>query len=103
MLLTADEAGTRDAHREALLAHDRDTVLTRSFSGRPARALVNDFTRAYDSIAPEAYPQVHFLTSPIRKAAAEQGDAENLNMWAGTGNAHCRTGSVADILDDLKP
>lgn len=103
LLLTATEAGTRDAHRRALLDHDRDTVLTRCFSGRPARALVNDFTRAYTDIAPEAYPQLHYLTSPIRSAAAENGDAENLNLWAGTGNANCREASAADILADLAP
>jgi NAD(P)H-dependent flavin oxidoreductase YrpB (nitropropane dioxygenase family) len=28
---------------------------------------------------------VHHLTSPLRRAAAAAGDAEALNLWAGTG------------------
>lgn len=103
LLLTATEAGTRDTHRRVLLDHDRETVLTRCFSGRPARALANDFTRAYSDIAPEAHPQLHYLTSPIRSTAAANDDAENLNLWAGTGHANCREASAADILADLAP
>lgn len=103
LLLTATEAGTRGTHREALLAGGRGTVLTRAFSGRPARALANDFTRAYDAVAPEAYPHVHYLTSPIRSAAAEKGDPEGLNLWAGTGYEGCREAPAADILADLVP
>lgn len=103
LLLTAGEAGTREPHRDALLAHDRETVVTRCFSGRFARALVNDFTLEYSDIAPAAYPQVHYLTSPIRKAATAAGDPENLNLWAGVGHAHCRAASTAEILADLAP
>ena len=103
LLLTADEAGTRRPHREALLARDRDTVLTRCFSGRLARALVNDFTLRYTDVAPAAYPHVHYLTSPIRAAAADAGDAEGLNLWAGVGHRSCRAASAAELLEDLAP
>ena len=103
LLLTADEAGTRRPHREALLARDRDTVLTRCFSGRLARALVNDFTLRYTDVAPAAYPHVHYLTSPIRAAAADVGDPEGLNLWAGVGHRSCRAASAAEILEDLAP
>lgn len=103
LLLTADEAGTRQPHREALLARDRDTVLTRCFSGRLARALVNDFTLRYTEVAPAAYPHVHYLTSPIRAAAADVGDPEGLNLWAGVGHRSCRAASAAEILEELAP
>lgn len=103
LLLTAGEAGTRGPHRNALLAHDRDTVLTRCFSGRYARALENDFTLEYSDAAPAAYPHVHYLTAPIRAAATAAGDPEGLNLWAGAGHKSCRAASAAEILADLAP
>ena len=103
LLLTAGEAGTREPHRNALLAHDRETVMTRCFSGRYARALENDFTLEYSDEAPAAYPHVHFLTSPIRAAATAAGDPEGLNLWAGVGHKSCRAASAEEILADLAP
>jgi NAD(P)H-dependent flavin oxidoreductase YrpB (nitropropane dioxygenase family) len=78
-------------------------VLTRAFSGRPARALRNHFVDRYDAIAPAGYPAVHHLTSPLRKAAAAAGDAERVNLWAGTGFRHAAEGSVAEVLGHLTP
>jgi nitronate monooxygenase len=85
--LLADEAGTRAAHRTELLRGRRPTTVTRAFSGRPARALANDFTDEFSEDAPAAYPQVHHLTAPLRAAAARIGEAELLNLWAGEGYA----------------
>jgi NAD(P)H-dependent flavin oxidoreductase YrpB (nitropropane dioxygenase family) len=85
-LLRTPEAGTSATYRRALVDPARTaTGFTRAFSGRPARALRNGFVEAYDAVAPSGYPAVHHLTSPIRKAAAAAGDAEAINIWAGTG------------------
>jgi nitronate monooxygenase len=102
--LAAAEAGTRPVHVDALLTHrDRATVVTRAFTGHPARALINRFTETYSGSAPVAYPAVHHLTAPIRAAAAREGDAESLHLWAGTGFAHVERGSAAHILRRLDP
>ena len=61
------------------------------------KALVNEFVRDHPD-APEAYPAVHHLTAPLRAAAAAAGDAERLNLWAGTGWQRARPGSVADVM-----
>ncbi|MDR7326213.1 MULTISPECIES: nitronate monooxygenase [Catenuloplanes] len=98
--LLADEAGTRAAHRAAL-TEGRETVVTRAFTGRPARALRNRFTDAYGPYAPLAYPAVHHLTAPIRAAAAARGDAESINLWAGTAHADARPGPAGEILRTL--
>jgi NAD(P)H-dependent flavin oxidoreductase YrpB (nitropropane dioxygenase family) len=85
-LLLAPEAGTSAVYRRALAGPDRgDTVVTRSFSGRPARGLRNTFIDTYDPLAPAGYPAVHYLTSPLRRAAVEAGDPEYVNLWAGVG------------------
>jgi NAD(P)H-dependent flavin oxidoreductase YrpB (nitropropane dioxygenase family) len=78
-----------------------DPVLTRAFSGRPARGLPNRFSTGFDSIAPLGYPAVHHLTSPLRKAATAAGDPELVNLWAGAGYRNSTTGPAAAILQKL--
>jgi NAD(P)H-dependent flavin oxidoreductase YrpB (nitropropane dioxygenase family) len=91
MLLRSDESGASQVHKAALATaalHSpgvAPTVLTRAFTGRFARALPNAFTRAYGPIAPAGYPALHHLTSGLRKAAAAEGNAELVHLWAGTG------------------
>lgn len=102
VFLLADEAGTPAVQREAMLSgRFTETVVTRAFTGRPARALRNRFTDTYSASAPVAYPAVHHLTTPIRAAAARRGDLEALNLWAGSAHAAAEPGSVARILSRL--
>ena len=85
-LLCAPEAGTSPPYRQALLdGRYADTIVTRSFSGRFARGLANEFALAHHAEAPQAYPEVHHLTRPLRAAATAAGDASVPNLWAGTG------------------
>jgi nitronate monooxygenase len=100
-LLRANESGARQLHKDALASpHFTRTALTRAFTGRAARALVNEFVRDHPD-APDAYPAVHHLTAPLRAAAAAAGDAERLNLWAGTGWQQARAGSVAEVVAGL--
>ncbi len=100
--LLADEAGTREAQRAAMLSGlYRETVVTRAFTGQPARGLRNRFIDDYSVAAPVGYPAIHHLTAPIRAAAARLGDAGGLNLWAGTGFAAARPGPVADLIGEL--
>jgi nitronate monooxygenase len=102
--LLADEAGTRAAQREAMLSGSyTETVVTRAFTGQPARALRNRFTDTYSAAAPVGYPAIHHLTAPIRAAAARRGDAGALNLWAGTGFTSARPAPVAALVDALRP
>src|SRR4030095_755306 len=51
--LTCDEAGVPDAYKEAILrACEHETRLTRAFSGRPARGIVNRFMTEVDLPTP---------------------------------------------------
>lgn len=99
--LCCDEAGTSAPHRQALLARTYpDTVVTRAFSGRAARSLRNGFaTRHAD--APARYPHVHHLTKPLRAASAAVGDADSINLWAGTGWRAVTAEPVADLMARL--
>jgi NAD(P)H-dependent flavin oxidoreductase YrpB (nitropropane dioxygenase family) len=76
-LLRSDESGASAVHKAALADPGRGpTVLTRAFTGRPARGLVNAFTRKYSELAPVGYPAIHHLTSGLRKTAAAAGNPE---------------------------
>jgi nitronate monooxygenase len=101
VFLATPEAGTSKPYREALLkAREDTTVITRAFSGRPARGLANRFSRALAD-KPEAilpFPLQNTLTRPMRKAAAERGTAEYLSLWAGTGVARIRALPAAEIV-----
>jgi NAD(P)H-dependent flavin oxidoreductase YrpB (nitropropane dioxygenase family) len=101
-LLRAAESGASATHRAALADPSRtETVVTRSFTGRPARGLRNTFIDRYESIAPLGYPAIHHLTSPLRKAAAAAGRADLVHLWAGTGYRHAADASTAQILTEL--
>jgi nitronate monooxygenase len=84
-LLRAPEAGVSDAYRQALAdVADTGTRLTRAFSGRPARGIVNRFMDEIDARGDiPAYPIQNKLTAELRAAAAAQGRAEYLSLWAG--------------------
>ncbi|GIF62512.1 oxidoreductase [Asanoa ishikariensis] len=102
VLLRAAEAGTSATHRAALADPARTTtVVTRAFTGRPARGLRNDFTDRYSAVAPAGYPALHTLTRPIRRAAAAAGDPERVHLWSGTGFRHATDDPVGTILARL--
>ena len=99
--LRTDESGARQLHKDALAdPHFTRTRLTRAFTGRWARSLENEFVRDHPE-APVGYPAIHHLTAPIRAAATAAGDAERLNLWAGTGWQKAQAGPVADVMHGL--
>jgi nitronate monooxygenase len=99
-LMLTPEAGTSAPHR-ARLSVAGPTRLTRAFSGRTARGIVNAFMDHHDEEAPRAYPQVHHLTSPLRAAARSSGDPEAINLWAGQGHALAREEPVGPLIRRL--
>lgn len=100
--LLADEAGTNPVHRAALRDPQfTDTVLTRAFTGRYARALRNQFIDKHDEHAIFGFPQAAMITLPIQAAAVKLGDPHGVGMWAGSAFHNARTGSATDIVQEL--
>jgi nitronate monooxygenase len=95
--LLCPEAGTSAPYREAL-KRPGTTALTRAFSGRRARGIVNAFMREHAS-APSAYPQIHSMTSPLRAAARAAGDADAINLWAGKDYALAQERPAAELVE----
>ncbi|MER5770096.1 nitronate monooxygenase [Streptomyces sp. NPDC001985] len=100
--LVCPESGAHTLHKQAMTNPlFTRTELTRAFSGRPARGLVNRFMREHGPYAPAAYPEVHHLTSGLRKAAAKAGDAQGMSLWAGQGHRLARTLPAGELVGVL--
>jgi nitronate monooxygenase len=101
--LATPESGANAVHKQALTNPlFVRTELTRAFSGRPARGLANRFMREHGPYAPAAYPEIHHLTAPLRKAAAKAGDAQGMALWAGQGHRMARdlpAGQLVEVLN----
>lgn len=101
--LTCPEAGIPPAYKVALRsARDDMTVVTRAFSGRPARGLANAFSEevgSSDAILP--FPLQHAATTPLRKASAAKGDPRFIALWAGQAAALSRGKPVAELMREL--
>lgn len=102
--LVCPESAIGPAYRAALArAGGSDTRLTRSFSGRWARGIDNAMMRTLAPLqdAIPAYPIQNALMGPVRRAAAQAGDAEHIALWAGQGVGAARALPAAQLVQML--
>lgn len=102
--LTCPETTIPLAYKRAIRAAEADqTAVTRAFSGRPARGIVNEFMRAWqghdDAILP--FPLQNSATRPLRNAAAARDDPRFLSLWAGQAARLARELPAAELLQHL--
>lgn len=100
--LLCPEAGTSRPYRRALKER-RDSVITRAYSGRPARGLRNGFI---DRIGEREelildFPTQNSLTRPMRAASAQQDNPEHLSLWAGSGAARAQEVPAGELMQSL--
>jgi nitronate monooxygenase len=99
--LRCPESGASPVHKDALV--DRrysTTAITRAFSGRRARGLLNAFMLDHAD-APSAYPEINAATKPLRAAAAARGDTDQMNLWAGQRFRAASDRPVGDVVEIL--
>ena len=102
--LVCEESGINNACKNRLIkAGQTPTHLTRTFSGRYARGLENDFMRQMKAVEAQipAYPVQNALTTSIRAAAAELGDTDLMSLWAGAEVKRARPMKVAKLMVQL--
>ncbi|ASK61976.1 2-nitropropane dioxygenase [Virgibacillus phasianinus] len=103
--LVAKEAGTNNAYRQALIKSTAvNTTITKAFSGRPARAIINQFIKEVESSDCDLlpFPVQNEITKDVRSAAKEFAVAEFQSLWAGQGvGAIVNEEPVAKILAAL--
>jgi nitronate monooxygenase len=90
--LLCPEATTSKVHRAALRSvGSRHTVLTRVFSGRPARGIVNRIIQELGSMneaAPE-FPLASLALAPLRAKAESMGLDDFSPLWSGENASGC--------------
>lgn len=102
--LACEESNADALHRERLFGDgDRRTDLTRAFSGRLARGLVNGLMERLRGrnqvLAP--YPVQGWLTGAMRRAAIAQGRTDLMSLWAGQSTPLLRHRTAASLMAAL--
>jgi len=103
--IACPESGAPQAYKRAILhgVGPGDTVVTRAFSGRPARGLPNRLIREMEQIeaAILPFPWQNAATRPLRNAAAKAGRADFLSLWAGEGDGPIRQLPAAELVHSM--
>ena len=103
--LTSIESGAHIFYQEKLLkSTEVSTVITSSFSGRPARGIKNEFIEHWEntSIEPLPFPIQNTMTRDIRNAAALQNNTDYMSLWAGQGLRMLTSGQGAvEIIEEI--
>jgi nitronate monooxygenase len=102
--LPCPESGAPPLYKRALLEAGKDTtVITRAFTGRPARGIANTFIAmvAGKEHAILPFRQQNDLTRPMRNAAGQQGLTDFISLWAGQGVARSRAMPAGELVRTL--
>jgi nitronate monooxygenase len=98
--LLCPEAGTSRPYRQALrnAMDDGKTRLTRVYSGRLARGIVNRFIEEMDETAVLPFPVQNAFTRDIRNQAVKAGSGAYLSLWAGLGVGRIREMGAGELV-----
>ncbi|UOF92007.1 nitronate monooxygenase [Fodinisporobacter ferrooxydans] len=102
--LSSFESGAHSKYKERILtSSDDSTVITRAFSGKPARGIKNEFITMMDTYGKKIphYPIQNALTKEMRKAAAGQENTEYMSLWAGQAASLSQLASVEELMSRL--
>jgi len=95
------ESGAHNVYKKAILSANEDaTVVTRAYSGKPARGIQTAFIHEIDqySGAIPSFPIQNAMTKDIRQAAAKNNNQEYMSLWAGQGLRLATDHSAATII-----
>ncbi|MBQ0138706.1 MAG: nitronate monooxygenase [Kurthia sp.] len=102
VFVVSEESGAASAYKEAILNATNDqTVITKAFSGKPARGIRNSFIDKMEMLPVAPFPYQNDLTKGIRARAVANHRAENLSLWAGTSLYLAQPGKIKDIVKRL--
>jgi nitronate monooxygenase len=102
--LVCEESGAHPEYKKAVLeATENSTTITRTFSGKPARAIKNRFLGELEEHEKEIppYPIQNAWTKDIRDAAKEQSRPEFMSLWAGQAASLSRSTPAADVVEGV--
>tara|TARA_R110000824_G_scaffold390760_4_gene587623 strand:- start:42686 stop:43753 length:1068 start_codon:yes stop_codon:yes gene_type:complete len=97
--LMCPETQMHPLHRKALAeVSDHGTVVTKLFSGRPARAIRNRFTEELHAVEENAapFPTQRALAAPLIAASGKANRAEFMQLWSGQAAALAKSEPAAE-------
>lgn len=102
VFLVSEESSAVSAYKEAVLQAQVDTtVLTKSFSGKPARGIRNSFIKKMEMLPVAPFPYQNDLTQGIRARSSANHSADNLSLWAGKSLYLAKSGTIKEIVESL--
>ena len=102
--LTGAESEIAPVHKQALAEADgAATAITRAFSGRPARGIVNRYMQAMADMEDDLpdFPLMNGLAGPLRTASAKAGSPDFVSLWSGQAVGLSRAGPIGEMVDAL--
>ena len=102
--LTCAEANITPPRRAAMLAAGGgDTRMSRAFTGRPARAIVNRYMAAMEAHEDglPAFPLLDPVTLPLDKASAAADSSDLMALLSGQGVGLSRETTAAELVETL--
>ena len=102
--LACPEAQMHPVHRELLLQMPGEaTQVTRTISGRPARAIVNRYITEMNAsdTEPLAFPLQYSLSGPLNAASRKNDSSDLMVMWAGQAATLSEVLPAGELLSKL--
>lgn len=102
--LCCSESSIHPLYKKLLLNSTADiTTLTRAFSGKLARGIMNKFILRMQKYENDIldYPIQNSLTSEMRKEARKQNNTDFMAMWAGRAAYLCKAIPAAQLIQEL--
>lgn len=102
--LTCQESGAHKIHKATILnASEDETIMTRSFSGKWARGIENQFItemKVHEEFLPN-FPVQNVLTQDIRKASASLMTGEYMSLWSGQSPNLAKNGTARKLIETI--
>jgi nitronate monooxygenase len=103
--LVCRESGALQGYRERLLSsNETNTVVTKAFTGVPARVLSNTFVKEYakSELEPLRWPLQRFVTNDIYENAQTKDDANYYPLYSGQGLRMLkRNQSAEEVVNEI--
>jgi len=101
--LATPESAVSEVHKQTVAAATGDdTQFSQAFSGRDARTIVNDYSRAMQTVTnwPD-FPLMNTLTAPLRSASANAKRPDAVSLWAGQGAGLVGASTTRAVFENL--
>lgn len=101
--LATPESIASGVHKDQLIAATGDdTQMSRAFSGRAARTIVNSYAQSMKDVTdwPD-FPLMNTVTAPLRAASIKADRPDAVALWAGQGAGLVRQSTTQEVFERL--